>query len=159
MSGNAMANTETYNRTESLIGLFVLIGILYLIYIAAGSVKSAVLNVSGYVVYADFVSASGLNVGDPVKIAGVNIGAVESIGLADYQAHVGLRINDDVDIHEDAIASIEPEGLIGDRSVSIEPGNSGKPLGPGEEIKDTQSPLSLPELLGRWLTGDLTSGE
>jgi phospholipid/cholesterol/gamma-HCH transport system substrate-binding protein len=113
----------------------------------------------GYVLHADFVSASGVNVGDPVKIAGVKVGTVQSISLADYQARVAFRIKDTVEVHEDASASIETEGLIGDRSISIDPGTAGeKPLGPGDEIKDTDSPLSITEFLGTFLTGDLASG-
>jgi phospholipid/cholesterol/gamma-HCH transport system substrate-binding protein len=154
-----MSSDANYNRSEILVGIFVVIGILYLIYVAIGLGIGNLPGMGGYVLHADFVSASGLNVGDPVEIAGVKVGTVESVSLADYQARVAFRIKDTVEVYDDASASIEIEGLIGDRSISIDPGTSGnKPLGPGDEIKDTESPLSLTELLGKWLTGDLTSG-
>jgi membrane-bound serine protease (ClpP class) len=71
-------------RTEIAVGLITLMGILYGFYVAIGWIKSEVPYASGYVVYADFASASGLNLGDPVQIAGVEVGTVKSITLADY---------------------------------------------------------------------------
>jgi phospholipid/cholesterol/gamma-HCH transport system substrate-binding protein len=121
--------------------------------------KSNVLGTNAYAIYADFFSASGLNVGDPVEIARVEVGTVASMSLADYQARVGLRIKDTVTINDDAIASIETKGLIGDKSVSIDPGNSEKQLGPGAEINETESPPSLQSLVGKLIAGDLLSGE
>ena len=138
----------------------VLIGFFYLVYVAVGSATRNLPAIGGYVLHADFVSASGLNVGDPVEIAGVKVGTVQSISLADYQARVGFRIKDTVEVYQDASASIETEGLIADKSISIDPGTADKqPLGPGDEIKNTDSPLTITELLGTLLTGDLTSIE
>lgn len=80
---------------------------------------------------------------------------VGSIRLIDYLARVGLRIKDNVTIHEDAIATIKTQGLIGDRWVSLEPGDSVKSLGPGDEIKKTHSASSLQELVGQLVAGDV----
>ena len=153
-----MTSNVNYNQAEILVGSFVAVGILYLMYVAVELGSSRALGRDTYIVYADFVSASGLNVGDPVEIAGVEIGHVESIKLMGYQAHVGLRIKDNVTIHEDAVATIKTQGLIGDRSVWIEPGDSSKSLGPGDEIKKTHSPPSLQELVGQLIAGDLVPG-
>ena len=154
-----MISDGNYNAKEISAGLLVLIGIFYLLYVAVGAATRKIPVMDSYVLHADFVSASGLNVGDPVEVAGVKVGTVQSISLADYQARVTFRIKDNVEVYEDSSASMETEGLIGDRSISIEPGTAGKkPLGPGDEIKDTDSPLSITELLGTLLTGDLRSG-
>jgi phospholipid/cholesterol/gamma-HCH transport system substrate-binding protein len=154
-----MTSDGHYDGKEISAGLLVLIGIFYLLYVAVEAVTRKIPAMDGYPLHAEFVSASGLNVGDPVEIAGVKIGTVQSISLADYQARVAFRIKDTVAVYEDASASIETQGLIGDRSISIDPGTTAKkPLRPGDEIKDTDSPLSITELLGRLLTGDLTSG-
>jgi phospholipid/cholesterol/gamma-HCH transport system substrate-binding protein len=155
-----MNSDGNYTRREISAGLLVLIAVFYLLYVAAGAATRNIPGMGGYLLHADFVSASGLNVGDPVEIAGVKVGTVESISLAEYLARVVLRIKDTIEVHEDASASIEVEGLIGDRSISIDPGTADKkPLGRGDEINHTESPLSLTELLGKWLTGDLTSVE
>lgn len=117
-----MPSSANHNRTEILTGIIVFIGVLYVIYVAVG-LAGWTVGKHGYILYADFFSASGLHVGDPVLIAGVEVGDVESISLADYQARVVLRFKDGVTIQEDAIAAIENKGLLGDRSVSVEPGN------------------------------------
>ena len=155
-----MPSDQNYSRTELSVGLLVFIGVLYLLYVAIGLLGNGnVLGTHGYVVYADFVSASGLHVGDPLEIAGVEAGTVESIRLADYRARVTLRIIDNVRIHEDAIASIEQDWLIGDRTISIDPGGSAKILGPGDELKQTRSPPGLQYLVGKLLTIDLEPAE
>jgi phospholipid/cholesterol/gamma-HCH transport system substrate-binding protein len=154
-----MSSDANYNRTEIVAGIFVFIGILYLIYVAIGLTNCSLTGAGDYVLYAEFVSASGLHVGDPVEVAGVQIGTVEAISLADYQARVALRIKDNVRIHKDAVASIEQNWLIGDSTVSIHSGTSKKTLGPGGEIKETWSPPTLQYLIGKLLAGDLISAE
>jgi phospholipid/cholesterol/gamma-HCH transport system substrate-binding protein len=133
--------------------------VVYLGFVAIRWVQADLLGNIGYILHADFATASGLHVGDPVEIAGVNVGEVESMRLADYKARVAFRIRDKVRIYDDAIVSIKTEGFIGDRTVSIDPGTSGKALLPGEEIKETDSPRSLQYLLGKLLAGDVISGE
>jgi phospholipid/cholesterol/gamma-HCH transport system substrate-binding protein len=86
-----------------------------------------------YILYADFASVLGLHVSDPVMIADVRVGEVDSISLKDYQARVSMRIGHDVQVRQDAVASTESLGfaLMGDKRVSIDPGTSAKPLRPG----------------------------
>src|SRR5918996_83252 len=89
------------NHTEIVVGLSVVVGVVCILYVAVVSGQWSLLKTSGYVLYANFPSVSGLHVGNPVEIAGVEVGEVESIRLADYQARVGLRIEDNVRIGED----------------------------------------------------------
>jgi phospholipid/cholesterol/gamma-HCH transport system substrate-binding protein len=154
-----MATDSKYNRVETLVGLIVVAGILLLGYIATGWINRNLLRANGYVVYADFASAVGLHVGDPVEIAGVKVGTVESLSLADYQARLALRINETIRIHEDATASIIRDWFIGARRISIHSGESAKTLAPGDEIKRTESPPSIQQLAGELLVGDLTSNQ
>ena len=115
-----MTSDGNYDGKEITAGLLVLIVLFYLLYVAVGAATRKIPAMGGYVLHADFVSASGLNVGDPVEVAGVKVGTVQSIRLADYQARIAFRIKDSVQVYEDAGASIETEGLIGDRSISPE---------------------------------------
>ena len=80
----------TQTRTEIIVGLFVLVGMACLGYLAIKLGKLEVLGNSGYPVYADFSSVAGLKVGDPVEIAGVKIGRVEAMGLVDDRARLQL---------------------------------------------------------------------
>lgn len=146
-----------HTRTEIVVGIFVLIGILCLGYLAIRLGKLDLLGQSGYTVFADFPSVAGLKLGDSVEIAGVKVGWVESIGLADDRARLGLRIQDHVKLQEDVIASVRARGLIGDKFVLITPGAADKILGPGDRIRETESPPDIPDLIGKFIGGDLTS--
>jgi phospholipid/cholesterol/gamma-HCH transport system substrate-binding protein len=147
----------TQTRTEIIVGFFVLVGIACLGYLAIKLGKLEVLGNSGYMVYADFPSVAGLKIGDPVEIAGVKVGRVDVMGLADDRARLQLRIQDDVKLQEDVIASVRARGLIGDKFVLITPGASDKIIPPGEKIRETESPPDIPDLIGKIVGGDLTS--
>jgi phospholipid/cholesterol/gamma-HCH transport system substrate-binding protein len=133
------------------------VGIACLGYLAIKLGKLEVLGNSGYRVYADFPSVAGLKIGDPVEIAGVKVGRVDAMGLADDRARLQLRIQDDVKLQEDVIASVRARGLIGDKFVLITPGASDKIIPPGGKIRETESPPDIPDLIGKIVGGDLTS--
>lgn len=144
-------------RTELVVGVFVLVGVVCLGYLAIRLGKLEVLGNSGYIVYADFASVAGLKPGDPVEIAGVKVGRIEQITLADDRARLGLRIEPEVKLQEDVIASVRARGLIGDKFVMITPGASDKLLGPKGKIRETESPPDITDLIGKLVGGDLTS--
>ena len=147
-----------HTRTEMIVGLFVLVGIACLGYLAIKLGKLEVFGASGYTVVADFPSVAGLKVGDPVEIAGVKVGRVEALGLSeDDRARLTLRINDGVKLQEDVIASVRARGLIGDKFALITPGASDKIIPPGGKIRETESPPDIPDLIGKIVGGDLTS--
>ena len=145
-------------RTELIVGIFVLIGIACLGYLAIRLGKLEILGSGGYVVYADFASVAGLKIGDSVEIAGVKIGKVETITLSDDRGRLGLRVNDGVKVQDDTIASVRSRGLIGDKFVLLSPGASDKLLRNGDRIRETESPPDLPDLLGKIVAGDVTTG-
>ena len=144
-------------RTEITVGIFVLVGILCLGYVAIRLGKLEVLSNSGYVVFADFASVAGLKNGDPVEIAGVKVGRVESLSLADERARLGLRIEEHVKLGEDVIASVRARGLIGDKFVLLSLGASDKIIPPGGKIRETESPPDLMDLIGKVIGGDVAS--
>ena len=144
-------------RTEIIVGAFVLVGLVCLGYLAVRLGKLELFGNNGYLVYADFASMAGLKLGDPVEIAGVKVGRVESINLADDRGRLGLRIENGVKLQEDVIASVRARGLIGDKYVVISPGASEKLLAYGDKIRETESPPDLTELIGKYVGGDLTS--
>jgi phospholipid/cholesterol/gamma-HCH transport system substrate-binding protein len=146
-----------HTRSEMIVGLFVLVGLACLGYLAIKLGKLEVFGATGYTVAADFPSVAGLKVGDPVEIAGVRIGRVDSIGLSeDDRARLTLRLNDGVKLQEDAIASVRARGLIGDKFVLISPGASDKIIPPGGKIRETESPPDIPDLIGKIVGGDVT---
>ncbi len=146
-------------RTEIIVGIFVLVGIACLSYLAVRLGKIEVLGNRGYVVYGDFASVAGLKEGDAVEIAGVKVGKVESIDLADDLARIGLRINPGVKLQDDVIASVRARGLIGDKFILISLGASDRILNHRGKIRETESPPDLIDMIGTLVSGDLTSSD
>ncbi|MGW8324048.1 MAG: MlaD family protein, partial [Thermodesulfobacteriota bacterium] len=98
-------------RTEFWVGLFTLAGIalaLYMVY-RTGDIRWE--SRTGYEVVANFKNISGLDVGDTVRVAGVEVGKVERIGLKKEFARVTLVVDHDVALYEDADAQVKTHGL------------------------------------------------
>ena len=146
-----------HTRIDILVGLFVLVGITCLGYLAIRLGKLELFGAQGYVLFADFASVAGLKPGDPVEIAGVKVGRVEGMTLAEDKARLTLRLNDGVKLQEDVIASVRARGLIGDKFVLVSPGASDKIIPAGGRIRETDSPPDIPDLIGKIVGGDLTS--
>src|SRR6266545_4480773 len=94
---------------ETVVGIFVLIGILCLAYLSIKLGKMELLGGNNYTVYADFDSVSGLKSGASVEIAGVEVGRVGRILLdprSGTRAQVYLLVNNRVKLQDDVIASI-----------------------------------------------------
>jgi phospholipid/cholesterol/gamma-HCH transport system substrate-binding protein len=140
-------------RVNVAVGLFLVVGLLALAYLSIKLGRVSVLGASGYAVTVEFPSVGGLKAGSTVEIAGVEIGRVESIGLADYQARVVLRVNRDVKLQEDSIASIKTKGLIGEKYVRISPGGSDKIIPPNGRIREVEAPVDFEELLSKYIFG------
>jgi ABC-type transporter Mla subunit MlaD len=110
-----------------------------------------------YFVRAIFDNAANLVEGEDVKVAGVPVGAIESLDVTeDEKAAITLRIDNEdfTPWKADASCTIRPQSLIGEKFVECEPGSTGaEPLatleeGPGEgerllPIENTSSPVDL----------------
>lgn len=140
-------------RVNVAVGIFVVLGILALGYLSVSLGQVSFLGGRGYMITVDFPSVGGLKTGSTVEIAGVEIGRVESIGLADYQARVALRIHSGIKLQEDSIASIKTKGLIGEKYIRISPGGSDKIIGPGGKIREVEAPVDFEELLSKYIFG------
>ena len=140
-------------KVNVAVGLFLVIGILALGYLSIRLGRVSFLGGTGYLVTADFPSVGGLKAGSGVEIAGVLVGRVESIGLADYQARVVLRLNGDVKLQDDSIASIKTKGLIGEKYIRISPGGSDKIIQPNGRIREVEAPIDLEELISKYIFG------
>jgi phospholipid/cholesterol/gamma-HCH transport system substrate-binding protein len=140
-------------KVNVAVGLFLVLGILALGYLSIRLGRVSFLGGTGYLVTADFPSVGGLKAGSGVEIAGVLIGRVEAIGLADYQARVVLRLNNGVKLQDDSIASIKTKGLIGEKYIRISPGGSDKIIPPNGRIREVEAPVDLEELISKYIFG------
>jgi phospholipid/cholesterol/gamma-HCH transport system substrate-binding protein len=141
------------SKVNIAVGVFVVLGVLALGYLSIKLGRVTILSGGGYLVVAEFPSVGGLRPGASVEIAGVEVGRVESIGLADYQARVVLRLNSDVKLQEDTIASIKTKGLIGEKFIRISPGASEKIIAPNGRIREVEPPVDLEEIISKYVFG------
>ena len=148
-------------RTEFAVGLFILVGILAILYLALQIGSSRILGSDSMVVEARFSNIGGLNEGSNIMIAGVKVGVVGNIRLdtESLVAMVELKLENDLVIYDDAIASIKTNGLIGDKYVALDPGGGGLELEEGEPIVDTESALDIESLISRFAFGSLEESE
>jgi len=143
-------------KLELIVGVFVLVGIAALTYLAVQLGKLEVIGGGKNLeIHAEFDSVAGLKDGATVEIAGVQVGQVKKIGLNGERAVVSFSLTPGVKLYGDAIASIKTRGLIGDRYVSLSPGGSQKELPPGGEIRDTESGIDFEKAISEFIHGNV----
>jgi phospholipid/cholesterol/gamma-HCH transport system substrate-binding protein len=142
---------------ETTVGIFLVFGLLCIGYMAMKLGHVSLLGDNAYSLFARFTTVSGLRIGSPVNMLGIEVGRVGRLTMdqKDQKAVVEIRIQKDIKVYEDAIVSIKTEGLIGDKFLSIDPGGSGKLLGPGGTITETQPAVDLVDLIGKYAFGEV----
>jgi len=142
-------------KLEFVVGVFVLVGILCMGYLAIKLGKLELVGGDYYELKADFSSTSGLKQGASVEIAGVEVGRVKTIALIEDQAQVVLAIQDGIPVYNDAIASIKTRGIIGEKFMGLSPGGSGEILSNGGTIVDTESGIDLEQVISQFIHGNV----
>jgi phospholipid/cholesterol/gamma-HCH transport system substrate-binding protein len=158
---------KTTSGQKIKIGIFALAGlaVLVLAVFFIGNKKSlfsATFNMHGL-----FKNVNGLQVGNNVRFAGINVGVVQDIQIiTDSSVNVILTLNDDVKkfIKKDAKLSIGSDGLMGDKLVIITPGGgtSNEPVRGGEQLT-VVNPLDVDKIISKFTkiaddAGDLVEG-
>lgn len=148
-----MSASENSFKLETIVGLFLVAGIVCFAYLAIKLGKIDIFHQNSYEIHALFSSISGLKEGANVEMAGVKIGSVKKITLdtKKYEADVYLSLNNDVKISSDAIASIKTAGIIGDKYINISQGGASTYLANGDVITETESALDLEGLISKYI--------
>jgi ABC-type transporter Mla subunit MlaD len=110
----------------------VLIAAAVIVAIVAVAIVRAVSSSSGhpYLVRAIFDDASFASQGEDVRVAGANVGSIQSLGVtANKQAAVTVEISDPrfAPFYANATCAIRPQSLIGEEYVDCDPGTSSAP--------------------------------
>jgi len=142
---------------ETIVGIFVLVGILCLAYLSVKLGKMELFGGDYYQVEADFDNVSGLKSGASVEIAGVEVGRVAQILLdpKSDMAKVSLQVRNGTKLTDDIIASVRTRGIIGDKFVKLSPGGSEKYLPPGGKIRSTESSIDIEEMISHYIQGKI----
>ncbi len=110
-------------RDEVLVGLLLIVsvavGVAGTVWLARGGLSS------GYDMYARFPWGAGLKNGQPVLLAGVNIGFVKGVKLdPNGTLVVTLAINNEYQVPSQTTAAVEPNGIFGDQLIALTPTRS-----------------------------------
>ena len=140
---------------ELAVGLFIIAGIVCLGYLSIRVGQLEIVGGKGYDIYAVFSNSGGLKPGSSIMIAGVPVGKVKKVSLDNYQARAVLSLEKNVEIQEDAVASIKTKGLIGEKYVDITPGASETIIPPGGRIRETLPAVDVEQLISNYVFGKI----
>ena len=147
--------------TETLVGVFVLLGMAALLFLALKAANLTSFSTEAtYPLSARFDNIGGLKVRAPVRSAGVTVGRVTSITLDNttYQGVVRMEIREGFRFPKDSSAKILTAGLLGEQYIGLEPGYGETNLVEGDAIKATQSAIVLENLISQFLYSKAAEG-
>jgi phospholipid/cholesterol/gamma-HCH transport system substrate-binding protein len=139
------------NLIETMMGALVLFVAGAFLAFAYNSTN--VRTAGGYEVVAKFDRVDGLARGADVKMSGIKIGSVveQRLDPERFLAVVRMSIDPAIKLPVDTVAQVAAEGLLGGSFVALVPGGEDKTIPPGGEIRFTQSPVNLVQLLGKFM--------
>ena len=107
-------------RDDVLVGIVMAVAILVAIvgslWLARGGLSK------GYPLYAKFPWSSGLKQGQPVLLAGVNVGYVDEVELRqDGTVLTTFRVGKEYKVPQGTTATVVPNGIFGDMAIALTP--------------------------------------
>ena len=142
------------SKNDIWVGLFVLIGLAALMFLALQSANLLSLNFqSTYRITAQFDNIGGLKPKAAVRSGGVVVGRVAGISFDDerYQARIDLDMDTRFKFPKDSALKILTSGLLGEQYIGIEAGASDQKLAAGDNVTATQSAVVLENLISQFL--------
>jgi phospholipid/cholesterol/gamma-HCH transport system substrate-binding protein len=136
------------NSLETRLGIFVALAVITAVVILEVLGGAHFLK-RGYRVYALFNNVQDLKVGDPVKMAGVQIGQVEKIRLTNNTVKVTLKLDRDAAVRTDSLASVKFTGLMGQNYVAIDFGKPGSATLEKDQFINTTEQPDLSALMSK----------
>src|SRR6516164_4731006 len=130
------------NSLETRLGIFVALAVIaavLILEIVGGEERFQ----RGYELHERFNTIQDLKEGDRVKMAGVEVGRVESIHLdeTNNKVLVTMKLHKTVQVRTDSIASVKFTGLLGQNFVNLDFGTPGSPIAaPGTILSTAEQP-------------------
>lgn len=136
---------------ETIIGAIVLLVVVLFTWTTYRTVNRNMTDT--YQLKANFTASDGLSEGAQVDVNGVKVGTVRRIKLnpKNYLAEVTFEVSKNIALPSDSRASILSSGLLGNKFLAIIPGSSETFLKPNEYIEETDPPINLETLLGKFV--------
>jgi phospholipid/cholesterol/gamma-HCH transport system substrate-binding protein len=124
--------------TEQKVGLFFLVALIILAVVIELVEDWDPLR-KQYAYYTHFTSAVGLKIGDPVRMAGVEVGKIEDISIEGVQVRVDLMVDENTEIRTDSIARVRQMNMLGGQFLGLDFGTPSEAvLPPGAKIESKE---------------------
>jgi phospholipid/cholesterol/gamma-HCH transport system substrate-binding protein len=137
-------------RDEVAVGILITVAVVILVvgalWLARGGLST------GYPLYTRFEWGQNLKQGQPVLLAGVNVGYVSDVKLRrDGYLDVTFRVAGDQTVPKGSIATVKPVGIFGDVAVALTPT---KPVpaqnyAPGDTVPAGAPSPDISDIMGR----------
>ena len=115
------------HSTERKVGLFFLLALILLgVMLEVGEKWNPFDHKASYKTFLSTVT--GLKVGDPVRLAGVNVGRITKIAVRDTNVEILFEVQADTKIKKDTVASLRLTNLLGGQFLSLSFGSKDAPL-------------------------------
>lgn len=133
---------------ELKVGIFIMIGIaiLFIIVFSIGDIN---LVKRGYHIKIDFNFVDGIGGSAPVRLAGVGVGQIDGLRLyydektQKTKAQLDAWVREGVRIEEDAVATVNTLGFMGEKYLEISPGTFGRRFLKNGEVLIGKDPTSV----------------
>jgi phospholipid/cholesterol/gamma-HCH transport system substrate-binding protein len=132
------------------LGIFVSIGIIIFILAIYFIGEKQQLFRSTFRLSGVFKDVAGLQVGNNVRLSGINVGTIDNITIiSDTSVRVVIFVDENTRqfIKKDAVASIGSEGLMGNKALIISPGTGGKKIIENDDVIATSQPTNIDDIL------------
>jgi len=127
--------TERNIRRSALIGVAITVALMAAAYVVGGM---KIFHRS-YAIKAVFSDASDVSAGDPVRVAGIDVGKVSSIERQPHSVLMALQINKGVKLSQGISASIRLRTLLGKKFVDIADPGTGPQVTSGTVVPETRT--------------------
>lgn len=140
-----MPQRKAITWTELRVGLLVIaVAVILALFVFYGTREALFAAKSHYRTHLPDVS--GLKKGAPVRLAGLEVGTVQSVSLAGLgaerarQTEIQFTVRSEYEdyLRSDSLAYITTEGLLGESVLEIDPGQTGEKLPRGAVVPGTQ---------------------
>jgi len=127
------------HSTERKVGLFFVLSLILLgVMLEIGEKWNPFDKKTPYKTY--LTSVTGLKVGDPVRLAGVNVGKINTIKVLDSNVEIAFEVAPDTKIKTDTVASLRLTNLLGGQFLSLSFGSPAAPaLAAGSTVQGKDS--------------------
>jgi len=149
------------------LGIFISLGILIFILAIYFIGEKQQLFRSTFRLSGVFKDVAGLQVGNNVRLSGINVGTIDNISIiSDTSVRVIILVDETTRkfIKKDAVANIGSEGLMGNKVLVISPGTGGKKTIENDDVIATSQPIDVDDIMKSlkttmdntaYITGDL----